>query len=55
MIEQQKLPESTDFTKSFTTEFCKSFCGFDLLKKEVPDQHKVEQSSLILCFDTQYE
>ena len=55
MIEQQQLPESTDATTSFTTEFRKSCCGFDLLKKRLPDQHKVEQSYLIHCCDTQFE
>ena len=55
VIEQQQLPESMDVTTSFTIEFRKSCCGFDLLKKKLPDKHKVEQSSLIHCCNTQYE
>ena len=55
VIQQQQLPESTDATTPFTTEFRKSCCGFALRKKKLPDQHKVEQSSLIHCCDTQYE
>ena len=52
VIKQQQLPESTDAT-SFNTEFRKLCCGFDLLKKTLPDQHKVhkvEQSSLTAIF-----
>ena len=54
VIEQQHLPESID-VMFFTTEFHKLCCGFNLLKKKLPDQHKVEQSTLIHCCDTQYE